>query len=212
MAKNHYYVVWSEEGAKVCASWDECKRLIAGTSGVHYKGFPTFEAAQTAAAGSWEEYYSPAVEEKVRQMNLDLLPAAARPEFPALAVDAACSGNPGVMEYRGVDAQSGQEVFRRGPFRQGTNNIGEFLAIVHGLALLKQKGLDMVLYSDSQTALSWIKQCRCKTKLEENEQNRLLFDIIRRAEQWLRENHYTTRLLKWHTEEWGEIPADFGRK
>ncbi|KAA6314154.1 Ribonuclease H, partial [termite gut metagenome] len=39
-----------------------------------------------------------------------------------------------------------------------------------------------------------------------------LFQIIERAEKWLRETTYTTQILKWNTEEWGEIPADFGRK
>ena len=47
----------------------------------------------------------------------------------AWAVDAACSGNPGPMEYRGIDLATGAEIFHFGPVH-GTNNIGEFLAIV----------------------------------------------------------------------------------
>ena len=129
----------------------------------------------------------------------------------ALAVDAACSGNPGPMEYRGVHIASRQEVFHFGPLK-GTNNIGEFLAIVHGLALIKQKGYYMPLYSDSANAISWVKQKKCKTKLPRTSETEYLFELIERAEKWLKENKYSTPILKWETKEWGEIPADFGRK
>ena len=90
-------------------------------------------------------------------------------DMNCLAVDAACSGNPGPMEYRGVYLLTGQEVFHFGPV-YGTNNIGEFLAIVHALALMKQKNISMPVYSDSRNALSWVKQKKCKTKLERTPQ------------------------------------------
>lgn len=132
-------------------------------------------------------------------------------DMNCLAVDAACSGNPGPMEYRGVYLLTGQEVFHFGPV-YGTNNIGEFLAIVHALALMKQKNISMPVYSDSRNALSWVKQKKCKTKLERTPQTEKLFQMIERAEIWLKENKYTTPLLKWETDRWGEVPADFGRK
>ena len=135
-----------------------------------------------------------------------------QPILPALAVDAACSGNPGILEFRGVVADTGTEVFRRGPFPQGTNNVGEFLALVLGLAYLKKYNLPWVLYTDSVTALAWVRQKKCKTKLEWGTQNQELFLMVRKAEQWLRENPTTTQILKWETNLWGEIPADFGRK
>ena len=137
---------------------------------------------------------------------------ASQPILPALAVDAACSGNPGILEFRGVVADTGTEVFRRGPFPQGTNNVGEFLALVLGLAYLKKYNLPWVLYTDSVTALAWVRQKKCKTKLEWGTQNQELFLMVRKAEQWLRENPTTTQILKWETSLWGEIPADFGRK
>ena len=135
-----------------------------------------------------------------------------RPQLPALAVDAACSGNPGLLEFRGVIADTGTEIFRRGPFPKGTNNIGEFLALVLGLAYLKQHNLPWALYTDSVTALAWVRQKKCKTKLEFDNTNLELLMMIRKAEQWLAQNTYTTRVLKWETSLWGEIPADFGRK
>ena len=137
---------------------------------------------------------------------------SAYPLLPALAVDAACSGNPGVMEFRGVIADTGTEVFHRGPFPQGTNNIGEFLALVLGLAYLKTHNLPWNLYTDSVTALAWLRQRKCKTKLPRTPQNEPVFQMVAKAEAWLRANTYTTRIYKWDTERWGEIPADFGRK
>ena len=137
---------------------------------------------------------------------------AIKPQLPALAVDAACSGNPGLLEFRGVIADTGTEVFRRGPFPQGTNNIGEFLALVLGLAYLKKYNLPWTLYTDSVTALAWVREKKCKTKLEFTKDNIELFQMVRIAEQWLRDNSWTTPICKWETTLWGEIPADFGRK
>lgn len=129
-----------------------------------------------------------------------------------IAVDAACSGNPGPMEYRGVYVKTGQELFRVGPLQGGTNNIGEFLAIVHGLALQEKQGTHLPLYSDSVNAQIWIRGGICKTTLQETEQNRQIFDMIRRAENWLRTHTFRVPIYKWETKLWGEIPADFGRK
>ena len=117
------------------------------------------------------------------------------------------------MEYRGVFTHNKQEIFRKGPYKNGTNNVGEFLALVHGIALLKSKNQENIpIYSDSKTAISWIRQKKCKTKLEFNESNATLKGLILRAEKWLQENTFKNPLLKWETKAWGEIPADFGRK
>ncbi len=137
------------------------------------------------------------------------LPQGVEPN--AIAVDAACSGNPGPMEYRGVYLGTGDVIFHFGPMH-GTNNIGEFLAIVHALALMKQKHYEIPVYSDSYNAILWVKNGKCKTKLERNAQTEGLYQLIARAEKWLRENPQHAPILKWETREWGEVPADFGRK
>ena len=130
----------------------------------------------------------------------------------AWAVDAACSGNPGPMEYQGVDLATGQQIFHFGPVR-GTNNIGEFLAIVHALALMEQRGItDKIIYSDRHNAIIWIRNKKCKTKLLRDATTEQLFQVIARAENWLRTHPDNYRIIKWETREMGEIPADFGRK
>ena len=144
--------------------------------------------------------------------NDTVLPLAEDVEAYAWAVDAACSGNPGPMEYQAVDLQTGARVFHFGPM-YGTNNIGEFLAIVHALALIDKQGdRNRVVYSDSYNAILWVKNKKCKTKLDRNSQTEALFQIVERAENWLRTHQVMTRVMKWETKKWGEVPADFGRK
>ena len=143
--------------------------------------------------------------------NDTVLPLPPKVNANAWAVDAACSGNPGPMEYRCIDLQTGQQVFHYGPIH-GTNNIGEFLAIVHGLALLKQKGSNIPIYSDSKIAQKWVRDGKCRTALAPTSRNAELLGLVARAEKWLATNTYTNPIIKWETKQWGEIPADFGRK
>lgn len=208
MGKKKYYVVWKGVTPGVYDSWTACQLQIKGYKGALYKSFDTREEAEKTLITP-PHFYLQAKKDTANQSLEKRLPADF--DLNCLAVDAACSGNPGPMEYRGVYLMTGQEIFHFGPV-YGTNNIGEFLAIVHALALLKQKGIQIPVYSDSRNALIWIKQKKCKTKLERTTQTEELFRLIERAEKWLQENTYTTPLLKWETEKWGEIPADFGRK
>ncbi|MBP3837693.1 MAG: ribonuclease H [Prevotella sp.] len=141
-----------------------------------------------------------------------VLPLPLDVKASAWAVDAACSGNPGQMEYQGIDLATGEQVFHFGPVF-GTNNIGEFLAIVHALALMEQRGItDKIIYSDSFTAMTWVHKKHCKTKLEHTPETEKLYEVIRRAEQWLRVHPVRVPIIQWETKLWGEIPADFGRK
>lgn len=206
MAKKRYYVVWNGAEPGIYSSWKECEAQIKGVKQALYKSFDTLEEAEKAHSSSPYSYIGSKAKENRTPKELPSTVVRA-----AVAVDAACSGNPGQMEYRGVYIATGEEIFHFGPM-YGTNNIGEFLAIVHGLALLKQRGLELPIYSDSRNALLWIKQKKCKTKLPRDASSEELFGYIDRAEKWLNQNSYTTPLLKWETDEWGEIPADFGRK
>lgn len=214
MPKQKFYVVWRGRKPGVYDSWDDCKQQVEGFGEAAYKAYATLEDAEEAFwRGKEEAQPAQAVAGQDDKTSDTPLPAAApRPyDEDAIAVDAACSGNPGPMEYRGVDLRSGRELFHLGPMH-GTNNIGEFLAIVHALALLKKQGVKRTVYSDSRNALLWVRQKQCKTRLERNAQTEGLFQLIDRAVIWLRNNKIEVPLLKWQTKEWGEVPADFGRK
>ena len=209
MTKKKFYVVWNGVHPGIYDNWEDCKLQVFGYENAQYKSFETLSEAREAY-----EQGSIAYRQSVAKKTINLAKNASVCPYilESLAVDAACSGNPGAMEYRGVFVASGKEIFRIGPLAQGTNNIGEFLAIVHALALMKQKSIDVPVYSDSQNAISWVRKKICKTKLEQTSINAPIFDLISRAEKWLNENVYTNTVLKWDTASWGEIPADFGRK
>lgn len=208
--KKKYYTVWKGHHIGVFESWDDCKAQIKDFKGAEYKSFESFEAAKQALKRRYKDYI---IKGKFKSELTDVqLKKIGQPNYNSIAVDAAVSGNPGKMEYRGVDTKTKKELFKQGPFEEGTNNIGEFLAIVHGLAFLKQNNNNRIIYTDSKTALSWIKKKSCNTKLERNNKNEALFDLVKRAEQWLKTNTYNTIIVKWETKAWGEIPADFGRK
>ena len=231
MAKQKYYVVWNGPSPGVYSSWEACQEAVNGVSGAKYKSFKSQEEAEDVFEMGEEAY------EEAKANNSDVSTSSnpsesressssSKPERPAfnpqtlpaevireaIAVDAACSGNPGAMEYRGVYLANGREIFHFGPIH-GTNNIGEFLAIIHGLAILKQKGLDsMPIYSDSVNAQLWVRKHHCKTTLVRNDKTEKLHQMIERAEAWLKNNTYRNPIIKWQTDKWGEIPADFGRK
>jgi len=211
MAKKKYYVVWFGNPAGIYKTWKECQAAIKGISGAQYMSFESLEEARKAYDGEYKDYKGRKKPSK-KKLTQEEIEKFGEPDLYSIAVDAASSGNPGVMEYRGVETQTEKQLFHQGPFKEGTNNVGEFLALVHGLALLKKKRSDRSVYSDSRIAIGWVKRKKCNTKLKKSAKNKELFDLIRRAENWLKNNSYKTKILKWETKAWGEIPADFGRK
>ena len=214
--KNRFYVVWRGKTPGVYDNWTDCKKEVEGVQGALYKGFPDRASAEEAYAQGFSGFG------KTEKTPTSF---SGFPFTAFIAVDAACSGNPGKMEYQGVFVDVSTQppitanVFKSKVFENGTNNIGEFLAIVHALAWMKQKHLFYPIYSDSLNAQKWVRMKQCRTKLAANEKNTILFEVVARAEKWLRENDGWMKenadkipVLKWKTEVWGEIPADFGRK
>ena len=229
--KPKFYVVWRGLVPGVYESWEECEAQVKGYEGAVYKSFKTREEALTAELQDPADYIGTKGTDTISGSGKSTPQSApqriAAPEgrtvtmssgevlkiieHVAIAVDAACSKNPGPMEYRGVYLRTGKEIFHFGPI-EGTNNIGEFLAIVHALAILEQKGLKMTIYSDSRNAINWVRRKQCKTTLTRNSRTEQVYAMIARAEAWLKAHRVTCPILKWETQEWGEIPADFGRK
>ncbi len=211
--KQKIYVVWVGQAPGIYTSWAECEKQVKGYTGARYKSFTTMAEAERAYQEDPSIFFlkSPTDNKKkgCSRVNCGSLP---KPQYPYLAVDAACSGNPGEMEFRAVIADTGSVAFHRGPYEDGTNNVGEFLAIVLGLIWLQKQHLDWPIYSDSKIALGWVKKKHAATKLKPTSKNAVIFENLRIAESWLQNNAYETRILHWDTEQWGEIPADFGRK
>jgi ribonuclease HI len=206
--KQKYYVVWQGHNPGIYSSWDKAHSQVKNFPNAIYKAYPSkLEAEEAFRSGpEWKKLSS------TKKPTSPIRPTG-KINTTSISVDAACSGNPGAMEYRGVWTSDQTEIFHFGPVQNGTNNIGEFLAIVHALALLKKKNDSVTpIYTDSKTALAWINRKKANTKLKKDKSTQELFDLIIRAEKWLKENEWKNPLLKWETEYWGEIPADFGRK
>ncbi len=203
-------MVWKGKHPGIFETWDDCKAQIAGFKGAQYKSFSSFAEAKKAYNGNYLEYKGTSKGKK--ELSQEELLKIGDPNYNSISVDAASSGNPGKMEYQGVDTKTKKLLFKQGPFDQGTNNIGEFLALVHGLAFLKERKSERIVYSDSRIAIGWVRKKKCGTKLTRNAKNTKLFELIERAEDWLKKNRYNTPIVKWETKAWGEIPADFGRK
>lgn len=207
MPKQKFYVVWKGRKPGIYKSWEESEKQVKGFVGAQFKAFGSLPEAESAFRSRYEAY-------KGRPSSLGKWRhASVKPILPSMCVDAACNGSPGILEYRGVFTESGEEIFRFGPFPDGTNNVGEFLAIVHALTWMLKHKSPLPIYSDSENGISWVYQGKCKTNLRHTAKNAPLFAMIRSAENWLAENELEDdAVLKWDTEMWGENPADFGRK
>ena len=210
--KKKYYVVWLGHEPGVYSDWASCQKQTAGYPGAKYKSFSTKDAAEKAYGESWEMFYSDTGKKKDSGTVVMMHHYKDTIIKNSICVDAACSGNPGKMEYRGVKTWSKEQIFKSPVYPKGTNNIGEFLAIVHALALYSEKYPELTIYTDSKIAMGWVRAKKMRSKLNREPKTEKLFRVISRAENWLKNNSYSNPILKWETKFWGEIPADFGRK
>ncbi|MFL0070876.1 ribonuclease H1 domain-containing protein [Tenacibaculum maritimum] len=211
MAKKKYYVVWKGKKTGILESWEECKESIHGFAGAEYKSFKTLDLAKKAYSEKYNDYKGKVIfETELSNEELELI---GKPVLDSISVDAACNGSPGLMEYQGVNTNSKEVIFKQGPFYDATNNVGEFLALVHALALMKKSNDNRPIYTDSKTAIVWVTKYKCcNSMLEKTDKNEKVFELIERANKWLETNDINNKIIKWETKAWGEIPADYGRK
>lgn len=214
-----FYVVWEGRHPGVYEDWADAQEQIENFPGAKYKGFTSQEEAVKAFRKYLSGDEAPLGEILINASGVSGEKSGKLTyfDFPEIdldgwAVDASCMGNPGVMEYRGVELRTGRELFRVGPFQDATNNIGEFLALVHALALQYRNNDWHTIYSDSATGMSWLKHRKIKTTLQPTERNKRVFELMARGLNWISTHQWDTKVLKWQTQLWGEIPADFGRK
>ncbi|BBH22938.1 ribonuclease H [Paenibacillus baekrokdamisoli] len=219
MAKQKFYVVWVGRKPGVYVSWSDCQEQINKFDDAKFKSFETKAAAEEAYKAGWKKHWGqgskgPSSSQPQKSSSKRSSSAATDEEidYNSISVDVGTSGNPGPVEYKGVDTQSGEILFSVGPIRKGTNNLGEFLAIVHGLAYLKKQGSNKTLYSDSVNALKWVKQKAVSSTLVKDDSTAEIWELVDRAVRWLHTNTYDTKVVKWQTKQWGEIKADYGRK
>lgn len=204
--KTIYYVVWAGHQPGIYTNWEDAKMQIEGFTKPKYKAFGSKQMAEKALKDLPDRYANRSFK-KIRDMSAAEREKYGEPNELSISVDAACNQK-GDMEYRGVFTYSSDEIFKRGVYKNGSNNVGEFLAIVHALAWAKNEKTDLPIYSDSKYAMAWVAKKKANSKITDLK----LLDLVARAENWLRTNTYPNKIIKWQTKFWGEIPADFGRK
>lgn len=216
MAKktNKYYVVWSGHKPGVYENWAECQQQVNGYDKAKFKSFSSQAEAERALKDGWNKHWG-----QKKAADKTTVPASERDEaqrsdidYDSISVDVGTRGNPGPIEYKGVDTKTGEVLFQVGPIKNGTNNLGEFIAIVHALAYLNKQGSKKTVYTDSKTALSWLKKKKVGSSLERTKDTEKVWELADRAVNWLETHQYDNKVLKWNTEKWGEIKADYGRK
>ncbi|SDH42274.1 ribonuclease HI [Alteribacillus persepolensis] len=198
MAKKKYYVVWKGRKPGVYNSWAACEQQVKGYRGASFRSFPTKDEAEQA--------YSQTHREDVNSLSNEVYIEE------SISVDAGSHGNPGFVEYKGVCTKTGEILFSHPGFKMGTNNMGEFLAIVHALAFCKKGNSEKPIYTDSGTAINWVKKKKANSSLKRTPETEEIWNTVERAEKWLKENEWKNPILKWNTKDWGEIKADYGRK
>ena len=207
MSKQKFYVIWKGRKPGIYTTWAAAEDQVKGFAGAQYKAFGSREEAEAAFRSEYESY-------KGKPSSLGKWQHARnQPVVPSICVDAACNGSPGDLEYRGVFTGTSDQIFHAGPFQEGTNNVGEFLAIVHALKWMAEHRSPLPVYSDSEIGISWVHAGKCKTSLKQTSRNIPLFAKIHEAEAWLAKHKPGDGdVKKWDTNLWGENPADFGRK
>ncbi|GGG06266.1 ribonuclease H [Paenibacillus abyssi] len=213
MAKQKYYVVWEGKLPGIYDSWAACQKQVSGFQDAKFKSYESKEQAEKAFKEGWKKHWGQGKggpKTTVKQSALML--SKEEIDYDSISVDVGTRGNPGPVEYKGVDTRTGEILFYVGPIENGTNNLGEFIAIIHALSYLQKIGSSKTVYTDSRTALSWIRNKKVASSLVRNESTKKIWELTDRAVQWLHSNTYNNKILKWNTEEWGEIKADFGRK
>ncbi|BBI31376.1 ribonuclease H [Cohnella abietis] len=217
-AKQKYYVVWVGRKPGVYTSWADCQEQINKFDDAKFKSYETRAAADEAYKAGWKKHWGQGQGKGKVSSGSSFKPSSSGVEtteeidYNSISVDVGTSGNPGPVEYKGVDTQTGEVIFSKGPLKKGTNNLGEFLAIVHGLAYLQKIGSNKTVYSDSVNALKWVKQKSVSSTLVRDESTKEIWELVDRAIEWLKTHSYSNKVVKWQTKQWGEIKADYGRK
>lgn len=209
MAKQKYYAVWAGRKNGIFDTWDECKKSVEWYVWALYKSFASHEEAKVALRNNPHDYIWNNQRVQINPIDTQKY---GTPIMQSISVDGAWNTVTWWCEYQWVMTDTEEKIFSWWPYADGTNNIVEFLGIVHALKYCQENNLDLPIYTDSQTAISWVKSKNARTKQPRSEANIKLFLLVDTAVLWLKNNEYKNPILKWETKAWGEIKADFGRK
>lgn len=184
-----FYAVKRGRSPGIYLTWAECELQVKGFQNAKFKSFNSLLEAET---------YINDVEELQHELPIH-----------GLAVDASLlKGSKG--EFQIVDLSTGKLIYSSPVYVDTTVNVMEFLAIIKAIEISRTQ-IEFTkcdIYSDSATAITWVKNKHINSKLELTEELKLLVD---NALIVLNQN-CENKIIKWDTNSFGEIPADFSRK
>lgn len=120
MAKQKYYVVWEGKQPGVYSTWAECQAQTDHYTGAKYKSYESKAAADTAYKAGWKGNWgtgptSSGAGAKSKTANSWSRSASVETseeiDYDSISVDVGTRGNPGPVEYKGVDTQTGDIIF-----------------------------------------------------------------------------------------------------
>lgn len=213
MAKNKFYVVWKGRDTGIFTSWSEVNELIKGFSGAEYKSYADQETAELEFSLGSPKGRSNDENHTTTKLKEEPSDDHKAPDHECLTVDGSYLGGKKIMQYRCVWNQSKEEVFSTKPIEGGNQNIAEFLALVGAMKYrVSTKQYDLHIYSDSQTALSWVRNCKIKSSYDLSQLDEVVQERIYGALKFIAKSGVRKNLYKWDSALWGDIPADYGRK
>lgn len=191
-----YYAVKVGKKIGIYYSWEDCKEQVNGYPKAVYKSFTDIVEANNFISAT----------------------TVVKPKIPAttysknsINCDGAYSSSTGIMEFKIQDTKSG-DLIRKKLYSCGTNNIAEFLGLCYAMKYLDMtNSRKTIIYTDSITAISWVKNKNINTVFDYKSNDRLNRDV-EECLYFIRNTDSTFNIKKWDTVNWGEIPSDFGRK
>lgn len=204
------YVVRQGRRPGIYETREACQRQVSWYRDAVYKSFTSYDEALEAFAHGWLSWLQ-------WKRSLSQIRQLMGEEYflTSIATDAACQSNPGKLEWQGVIISTWEKMFSSPVYSVGTVNIGEYLALIEWIQRCLDHPSYRYIYSDSRIALSWLKKWQYVTKLPRSFQTEKLFVLLEKQTAWLQaHSSWSERIIlhKWPTDQWGEIPADFGRK
>lgn len=189
-----YYAVKSGRVPGIYNSWEDCKEQTDKYKGAIFKSFSDPAEANEFMFGNEKS------DDSIRY------------EIESINCDGSYSSSTGIMEFNVKDTKTGELLINKSYF-SGTNNLAEFLAVVNAIEYLKQNNLrKKIIYTDSVTAMAWVRDKTVNTNFDTTLDFNLENDIKEALEYLQKEPSYNYTIKKWDTINWGEIPSDFGRK
>ena len=153
MKIKYFYVVRKGRRTGIFTTYAECEAQVKYYPGAIYKIFSTLAAAEYALKYGWNR--SNKMPSNFNNCKVEI--NVSLPSSPCLCTDGS-KIKLNSIEYRTVEYPSRKELFRYGPYPNGSNNIAEFLGLVATIRYCKHHSIELPIYTDSSVALIWVKK------------------------------------------------------